>query len=331
MIKAALNAGGVGPGFFGPGGRCVKKTPDPFFERGVALVTALVVVALVTTLAASISFGQQLWLRQAQNQRDRAQALAVEQGAIEWAAIIVKRDGGNADHLGEDWAQPLPPLPAEGGVVQGTIRDAQGRFNLNSLWRGNGQSTDDITVFERLLSALGLDTGLTQALIDWRDPDSLARPGGADDIEYLAGKPSYRAANRPLESVEELRLIRGFDAEAVAKLRPYVTALREPTAINVNTAPAMVLSALLNLPLSEAERLVQARDAKKGGLSNNQDLEKLLPQGAALPGQGLFGFQTDYFDVRVASQFGRVTRRTEALLHRASNKVEIRWKGQRLI
>ena len=329
MIKAASDAGGVCPGFFGPGGRCGKKTPDPFLERGVALVTALVVVALVTTLAASISFGQQLWLRQAQNQRDRAQALAVEQGAVAWAAIILKRDGGT-DHLGEDWAQPLPPLPAEGGVVQGTIRDAQGRFNLNSLWRGNGPSPADIAVFERLLSAFGLDTGLTQALIDWRDPDSLARPGGADDIEYLAGKPSYRAANRPLESVEELRLIRGFDAEAVAKLRPYVAALPQETDINVNTAPAMVLSALLNLPLSEAERLVQARDAKKGGLGSAQDLAKLLPQEVALPEKG-FGFKTEYFEVRVASQFGRVTRRTEVLLHRASNKVEILWKGQRLI
>lgn len=329
MIRNALDVRAVCPKSFGPGGRGEKKTPDPFLERGVALVTALVVVALVTTLAASISFGQQLWLRQAQNQRDRAQALAVEQGAIEWAAIILKRDGGNTDHLGEDWAQPLPPLPAEGGVVQGTIRDAQGRFNLNSLRRNDLPSANDITVFRRLLSALGLDPGLTDALIAWIDPP---RPGGADDIEYLAGKPPYRAANRPLESVEELRLVRGFDAEAVAKLRPYVTALREPTAINVNTAPAMVLSALLNLPLSEAERLVQARDAKKGGLGKDQDLADLLPQGMALPGQGLFGFQTEYFEVRIASQFGRVTRRTEALLRRASNKkVEVLWKGQRLI
>lgn len=327
MIKAASNAGGVRPGFFGPGGRCGKKTPDPFLERGVALVTALVVVALVTTLAASISFGQQLWLRQAQNQRDRAQALAVEQGAVEWAAIILKRDGGTTDHLGEDWAQPLPPLPAEGGVVQGTIRDAQGRFNLNSLWRGNAPSQADIAVFHRLLRALGLDPAPTEALIAWIDPP---RPGGVDDIEYLAGKPSYRAANRPLESVEELRLIRGFDAEAVAKLRPYVAALPQPTDINVNTAPAMVLSALLNLPLSEAERLVQARDAKKGGLSNAQDLASLLPQGAALPDKGV-GFKTAYFEVRVASQFGRVTRRTDALLYRSGSKIEVLWKGQRLI
>lgn len=298
--------------------------------RGVALITALVVVAVATTLAAGVMLGVQIWLRQAQNVRDRAQAVAVEHGAINWAMVVIQRDPNAVDHLGEEWATELPPFAVEGGLAQFVLVDAQARFNVNNLWRQNAPSQADIAVFQRLHQALGINAELATLLVDWIDPDGQPRPGGADDTDYLAQQPSYRAANQPISSIEELRLIRGFDAETLTTLAPYLTALPTPTEINANTAPALILSAVFNIPLTDAEKIAETRAGRKNGFSNPGELQKLLPAGTAMPSQG-FGFKTAFFELRVTSQFGRSTRRLNALITRNGTQLKLLWKSRQLI
>lgn len=300
-------------------------------QNGLALITAMLIVAIVATVAAYLSLGQQVWLRQSQNFADLAQAEAIRSGALHWAMLILIDDAKNSatDDLTEDWAQQLPPLPAEGGVVVGAIEDAQGRFNLNNVLRNNKPSAEDIGVFQRLLRAQSLESGLVDALVDWLDSDSKARPNGGEDIDYLNTEPAYRTANQRLHSVDELRLIKGFDAEAVSKLRPYVTVLPQATEININTAPAAVLSALfVELPMAAADEL--AADLKKNPLKSANDLKKRLPAKQALP-KVSYGVKSAYFEVSVATQFGRLQRQYTALVHRpAGASVEILWQEQRL-
>ena len=218
----------------------------PSRQRGLALITAMLVVAIAATAAAYLSLDQQIWLRQAQNISDRAQAEVVRAGAEEWAITILDKDAKNSsiDDPTENWAKPLPPLPVEGGQIMGRISDAQARFNLNNLVRNNGPSAPDIGTFQHLLQSLALEPNLTDAVIDWIDPDSNPTPNGAEDIDYLQLKIPYRAANQPMQSVDELRLVRGFTPDIVEKLRPWITVLPQPTEINVNTAPKEVLAAL---------------------------------------------------------------------------------------
>ncbi len=286
-------------------------------QLGVALITAVLIVAIVSTVAAYLGLGQQVRLRQAQNLFDRAQADAVSAAVYQWAAVMLDEDTKTEkvkrDDLTETWAQALPPLPVEGGTVQGRIADAQGRFNLNNLVRGSSPSAIDIGVFQRLLFTLGLDPNLSEPLVDWIDPDSQTRPSGAEDAEYLALDPPYRAANRPLASIDELRLVRGFSAEAVKKLRPYVIALPAATPININTAPAPVLSAMFaNLPLAAAEQLVAARNSSPWSSVN--DLTALARQ--ALAGRVETAVQSSYFIVVAETRYGRLERRSEALIFR---------------
>ncbi len=287
-------------------------------QRGIALITAVLIVAIVATVAAHLSLGQQVWVRQAQNLNDRAQADTVSKAAFQWAMLILDEDAKKTqgtDNLTEEWAKPLPPLPVESGAIQGQIVDAQGMFNLNNLLRDNNPSPPDIGVFQRLLRNLGLDPNLSEAVVDWLDKDSQTRLGGAEDAEYLGLQPPYRAANQLIQSVEELRLIRGFDAAAVEKLRPYVVALPKATAININTAPAPVLSALFpNLPVSVAQQLVAARD--KAPYKDPSQLTAQAGQGLA---QGVSPVMaSDYFLVVVETQFGRLARRSQALVSRAA-------------
>ena len=289
-------------------------------QQGMALITAVLVVAIVATVATTLALGEQVWFRQVQNMTNRAQAESLRQGALNYAAILLTRDGNDnkIDHLGELWAKPLPPLPVEDGMIAFAVSDAQGRFNLNNLVRAGQPSPPDMVMFQRLLTAQGIDPGLSEALRDWLDPDSIVSPGGAEDIEYLSLPQPYRTANQPLQSVDELRLVKGFTAKMVEKLRPYVTALPVPTTVNVNTAPELVLAALFkSLPASALQPVLTTR-AKNPIAEPAEFIARLqLPAGTTCP---LCDVKTSYFMVTIDIRYGRLQRRTEALIERTGNK-----------
>lgn len=234
-------------------------------QRGVALITALLVVSLVTVIAVAMATRQHIDVRLTGNLIHGEQAYAYALAAEAWARVILRRDDTQSDHdsLDEDWATALPPISVEGGQVSGKIEDLQGRFNLNNLaiMQDGKVNEADVAYFRRLLEILKLEPTLTDALLDWIDADINVRfPDGAEDENYLLGTLPYRTANRPLISTSELRLVAGFDQTAVQLLEPYVTALPQRTHINVNTASPVVLQAMHeDLTPSDIEALIAGR------------------------------------------------------------------------
>jgi general secretion pathway protein K len=300
-------------------------------QRGLALITAVFIVALVTTIAAYLSLGQQVWMRQAQSFLDRGQAGKVADGALQWAMHMLEdnaKKNPKVDEPGQDWAQQLPPLPVEGGAVAGRIRDAQGFFNLNNLVSGGQVNDQEARLFNRLLSNLRLDPVLAEAVIDWIDPDSSPRPGGAEDVYYLTLQPPYRPANRPLASVDELRLVRGFTREIVETLRPHVTALPTATPININFCSAEVLAALFNndLTVERAKQLVEQRDDPKDRKPFRQPGELKTRANLTPPTDTTFEVKSEYFLVRIDTRFGRLTESRETLVRRVQGRVAVTWK-----
>lgn len=234
-------------------------------QRGVAILTAMLVVTVGTVLAVNLMWQSTL------DQRRTASALAADQGfmfalgAEAWAADILRQDlvdSPDSDHLGELWATELPPLPFEGGVISGRIEDLQGRFNLNNLVGDDG-ADDQLALeqFERLLVLLGLDAGLAGAVVDWIDPDVETHfPTGGEDAAYTGQDPAYRTANVLITSSSELMAVAGFDQEAYRLLAPYVTALPAGTTLNANTASDVLLASLSDdIDLSLAASLIDER------------------------------------------------------------------------
>ncbi len=291
-------------------------------QRGIALVTAMLIVAIAAAIAAQIAFAHQIWFRQMENVADRDATDWLRRGALHWASLALLEDAAQnpIDHLGENWAMALPTLPVEGGAIKVSIEDAQGRINLNSV-----EDATNLRVLQRLLEGLRLDPLLANAVADWIDSNSEARAGGAEDIDYLNLDPPYRAANRPMASVDELRLVRGFDAQTVKALLPYVTVLPVATnIINVNTAKPKVLAALVDrLDLPTAERIAEERLGKP--FNNTSDFIKKLPPGPAPPTAGM-DVRSNYFLVTLDTSIGRLERRSEALLQRdASRSTTVIW------
>jgi len=287
----------------------------------VAIVLAMGVVALAAMAATAILVSQSTWARQRQLSNEHAQALLIVQAGVDWVRAVLSDDKRRSvvDHLGEPWALRLPPMPVDNGELAGHIEDQQGAFNLNNLVTNGKLDLAQLERLKRLLSLLDLPADLAPALADWLDSDSEVQPqGGAEDAYYLSLDPPYLPANRPLLDVEELAQVRGFDAAVRARLKPYVTALPAATAINVNTASAEVLAAVIEgLDLAAARDLVAGRD--RAYFRDVADFAVRLPKGIE-PGNSAISVSSDYFLATLRVSFGDAQASGLALLARPDAK-----------
>ena len=292
-------------------------------NRGVAAITALLIVAIAASTAAYMLAQQSAMLNQAILVASRAQADLYAQAGLDWARGVVAQDARNAgtvDSLDEPWAQPILGLPVERALVSGSLADEQGKFNLNNVVKGTQKSDADIQILRRLLDRLELPRELSDAVVDWIDPDAdLQGTAGAEDGYYIALERPYRAANQPMVQVEELHRIRGFDAKRVARLKPFVTALPVRTPVNINTAPEEVLSAILpELSREEVRLLVATRAAKP--FREKKDIKERA--GAKAPLSAIdndLDVRTAFFSARISVSQDDVQLASEALVKREAN------------
>ena len=290
-------------------------------QRGVAIVLAMGVAALAATAATAIMVSQSTWSRQSELTRDHAQAQLLVQAGIDWSRAVLREDRrvSGLDHLDEPWALRLPPIPVDHGRIAGHIEDQQARFNVNTLVRDGKVDPAQLARFQRLLAILDLPPALADSLADWIDADSDPRPAsGAEDSYYLGLPSPYLAANGPLADVSELALVRGFDGDVIARLRPFVTALPRHTQVNVNTAPAEVLAAVVDeLDLDSARALVSRRQ-KTHFRSATEFVRQVNRRTTA--GAEEITVSSDYFMVIVHASIGHAEAGGVALLARADGK-----------
>ena len=144
-------------------------------QRGVALLTILVMVALATILAATIAKRQTNTAENTGYLMRQNQSLLYAKSAEAFFSELLIQDNDNSssiDHLQENWAKPMPPFPVEDGSVSGKLLDESGKFNLNNLVKADGKVDDSARRwFEKLLQRVGLPAELSQAVIDWQDAD----------------------------------------------------------------------------------------------------------------------------------------------------------------
>ncbi len=235
-----------------------------YAQRGVAMITAIMVVAFAATVGGSMLVQQNLAVHRSANLFAKDQAWWYVVGLEEWAATLLDRDreDNQFDHLGELWAQPVDFLPVDEGALSGRLLDLQGRFNLRTLVNAEGQLVPERK--EQLIRLLqqvenippGQAEDLASAFVDWMDRDTEPGfPGGAEDGVYLAKERPYRAANQPPASLSELLLIEGVDKKIYTALLPHLCLHPGGSAINVNTATLPVLMSLhpdLSRPVAEA-------------------------------------------------------------------------------
>ena len=297
----------------------------PVKQRGVALITVLLVVAIATVVTAGMIARQHLSIRSSSNQLTARQAWHYALGGEALAQALLSRDlkqaGGNpsqsVDHLREAWARKLAPFEVDEGRISVQIEDLAGRFNLNSLVVNQKVHDTAPRRFKKLLEALKIDPLFADRLVDWLDANQdRSGASGAEDNDYLLLQPAYRAANRRLHDVSELRLLLELSERDYRRLQPYVSALPAETKLNVNTASALVLSTLAeNMSLQQAQALVQGREAT--GYRNINEFTK--QDAAAGVDTNDLAFSSSFFHARSEVQLGERKRVLISVLKREAD------------
>jgi general secretion pathway protein K len=305
-------------------------------QRGVALIMAVLIVALATMLAASVSFKGYLDQRRSANAFAMEQGYEVALGGEAWAADSLRRDkqqSSKTDDFTEEWATPIPPIPIEGGEFEGQLEDMQGRFNLNSLVapQQNGKlATDTAAVerFQRLLELLEMEPKWANIIADWIDTDVQPNfPDGAEDPTYTGLTPPYRTANMPLTRASELLSLAGFGLDRYRKLEPFVTALPIGTTINLCTASPELLDALV----AGRRQFTLARDnttetRKQRCFPNKQDYESGLSatEKQELVAGKVIDQTSSYFRSTIWVTIGTTQFTLYSLLYRSGNNGLVR-------
>jgi len=322
-------------------------------QSGAALVVAMLVFAVSAALVVAMRGDFQRFFQRNANLLAAEQAQAYLRGAEDLAALALLADHDQdrseesiRDDLNEIWAQPAQPYALDdGGWLTGGLEDLQGRFNLNALAEqaegGDAVGEQRFTVaqeqFIRLLQALEEPAlaqyeaiAVTRSIGDWLDRDQSALADGAEDDYYYGRTPAYRAANRPMASVSELRAIANITPELYAALRPWVTVWpQEPAPLNIHTAPAMLLRTINAdrdlTPLSEDEGEALALYREETGFTDLDDMlanpvfEGRRDQMERIKGE--LGYTSSWFLLRAEVEVADRNLRLYSVLERKNRRV----------
>jgi general secretion pathway protein K len=281
-------------------------------QRGAALLTAMIIVTIVATLASAMVWQQWHAIEVEAAERQRTQSHWVLSGALDWARLILREDArdnrrnGNPDHLGEPWAVPLAEArlstflaadrdhtdDAPDAFLSGVISDAQARYNLLNLVSDGKVVEKELEVLRRLCDIVGVVPTLADQLAEalrMASPQGSSASGGTEASVDATIDPPVMPG-----SADDLAWL-GVDPASLEKLRPFVTLLPSPTRLNLNTAPKEVIAAVLERgDLASAERIVLTRE--RNPLTKVEEATALLGGGAAIDPNRV-SVTSDFFEV----------------------------------
>lgn len=309
-------------------------------NRGMALLLVLVVVALLTSLLTDLAFSTMVDMRLTETFRDSTRAYYLAKGGINAGRMILQADKNRYDSLDETWSKGVINYPVGEGSVTIQIDDQDGKLAINSLVLGNNPQAIMIDRFYRFLDGMELDkqadpAELTAALIDWLDmgddpfteihTDGQSLPvAGAEDIYYQSLSQPYHCKNGPLETLEELSLIKGFTPEIVRQISPHL-AVNGAVAVNINTASAEVLMALdLQISREAAQTIIDYRRTEP--IKKVAQLEEVLPTAVyvvlkTFENQEQVGTTSMIYRIESLALVNDGSRRLVAEVYKADNKL----------
>jgi general secretion pathway protein K len=320
-------------------------------QRGVAVITALLLTTLAVSIVASLFWQQQVQVRSMENQRLHLQTKWILRGALDWASLVLFQDGvDHRDYTGLDqvWATPLQDTRLDQYIerervegenfdanLSGSITDACSRYNLRNLADGGRVDADQLAIYQRLLQGLGLDQNLARRTADFvahGQPAQAETTAAADGTtasvvggvttpaatNMVAAGNSVSGVPMKLLQVDDLLAIQGYTPAIVERLRPFLIVLPERTPVNVNTAPAEVLAALVtNMSVSEGNTLVvqRKRAAWRDIAYFAADIKSDTTNRPL--GTNVAAVRSDWFLVDSRIRLDRAALDAEALVHRS--------------
>jgi general secretion pathway protein K len=276
------------------------RTPVARRCRGAALLIAMALLTLVSTLAAGMVWQQHRSIQVEAAERSRTQSAWILNGALDWARLILREDArsGGPTALSEPWATPLAEARlstflaadkdnnTESGpdaFLSGSIVDLQSRYNLRNLVEGNQIVANELAALQDLCEAANAPT------------DTAARIAEGLRAAWAGGDARSGATPLPPRTVAQLQWF-GIDPAVLERLQAFVVLLPVRTTVNLNTADIEVIDAVSpGLDTGAAQALVQAR--QRAAFKTVDAARGLVPRPNLLDPKNV-GVVSNFFEVR---------------------------------
>ncbi|WP_263079728.1 type II secretion system minor pseudopilin GspK [Endozoicomonas sp. Mp262] len=297
-------------------------------QQGIALLSTLLALTLMTLLISELTFSFRAQLRRTESLQQLDQARWYATSTEDLARKVLKqdfKDNSEVTHNDQNWAKQNVVFPVTNGKIAGKIRDMQGCFNLNALAKPveEGKPAVELDAFRQLLEYLNIDDTRTiaNATRNWVT-ERTATGAGANDADYLALPVPYLASHTLMRDASEWRAVSGVTPAIARKVLPYLCAIPiSELQLNVNTIPAdqpELLAALYdqNLPVEQARSILENRPKK--GWSDVQDFtsQSLLANFSNTSASKMMAVVSYYFEVDTLAQFNDAEMRLRSLLIR---------------
>ncbi len=323
-----------------------RPVASPGAQRGVALITVLLVFAIASIIATKVILAKTIDVKRVTHLVNQTQAyyyaLATEQLVMLALREDAKNDADNqhGDHLQEAWASGITLEIDPFSSVSVSLIDLNRFYNLNNIIHtGSEISNYEVERFRDLLIELNIDESLADNLRDWMDSDNREEGYLSENDSYRNEPVPYLAGNQRLTDVSELRLVRGFTPEVIELLAPHVTVVKSSGVegvlpINVNTASEYVLATLQTrkgntgddhrgIGYTGGQDIVSARsepihERLPESLGNNLNLigESLRNDGQSYsPSKSTFDFSSTYYEVNIRAIYAGTTTYLTSLLY----------------
>lgn len=276
-----------------------RYSPPAAKQRGMAIISALLIAAVVAVLAGAMLTRQTVFTRGLEAEQLRIQGQWLLQGGLERSRQMLwdARQKDVLTRLDQAWAR------AQRGDFEGRIEDEQGKFNLRNLVNRQQVDAEQLQSFERLCRLIGVDPTVSRRI-----------------SQRVIASYEPPAKYPMLRNLDDLSGIEGLDPVVLQRMHAYISVLPGPTWVNGNTASAEVLSAVVpQLSLSQAHGLVTERDSGQWFINRGDFVNRLrLPRVDVESVQ--VGITSEWF--RVQGQARREQRRVtiDALLHRPEDR-----------
>lgn len=303
-------------------------------QEGMAVISALLIAAVVAVIAAGMIERQGLLTRQVENRQLAVQGQWALQGGLQLSRQLLaeQRQRDPLVRAGQPWTRPLPDMAAGNVLFAGQLEDEQGKFNLRNLVVDGRVDAEALATFQRLCGLIGVEARLASAISE-RVIDSYPRQPATPVAPQQAGFDSGRltspaSASAPLParqpmmgSLDALASLKGMNTQALQRLRRFVTVLPALTWVNGNTASAEVLAAQVpGLSLQQAAALVAERDGGRWFVNRGDFVNRLrMPQLAQANVR--VGINSDWFRLHGQARQGQRVLRMQALLRQREGRL----------
>jgi len=297
-------------------------------ERGIALLLTLLVLTILVALILEFDAEARREYRDAAAFRDNFKATVLARASVQAARGVLQQDlqkdkqaNQFFDSLTDIWALPITNYTLGDGLLNAKIEDELGKLNLNDLAVAGDDTAKakKVQQVKRFFELLQINPDLVDNIVDWVDKDEDQQPAGAESLYYQTLRPPYKAANAPLETLLELRLIKGMTPEIIEKLSKVVTVYPREGGrpVNINTADTLVIQSLDNrITQGIATAIITGRPYKAivdlDNVSSFEDIGKQLRKA--------YDVKSSLFLARMTVRVNEVTRNAIVVLDRDSNK-----------